>query len=191
MKLRQTVAIGALALALLGCSEMNAPRTANSTSTLVTAEATVVSVDQTTREVVLRGADGNTLQVKAGPEVRNLAQLETGDKVRMDFFQATTVSMADPADAGAVQTTSVAGRAPEGEKPGVMAATNTSMVVTVVNYDRNNGIATFRTPDGLTRQAVVPPSLRTFAERRGPGSRVLVSMTEAMAVTIAEEPAAS
>lgn len=191
MKLRQTAAIGALALALLGCSEMSSPRTANSTSTLVTAEATVVSVDQTTREVVLRGADGNTLQVKAGPEVRNLAQLETGDKVRMDFFQATTVSMADPADSGAVQTTSVAGRAPEGEKAGVMAATNTSMVVTVVNYDRNNGIATFRTPDGLTRQAVVPPSLRTFAERRGPGSRVLVSMTEAMAVTIAEEPAAS
>ena len=89
-----------------------------------------------------------------------------------------------------MQKTAVAARAPEGGAPGAAAATNTSMVVTVVNYDSNNGIATFRTPDGMTRQAVVPPELRAFADRRGPGSRVLVSMTEAVAVTIAPEPKA-
>lgn len=188
MKAAHAIAAGALTLALFGCAEMSTPRTQNTASTLTTAEATVVSVDQATRHVVLRTADGATLQVTAGPEVRNLSELEAGDTVRMDFFQATTVSMADPADPGQVQTTSIAGRAPEGAKPGAMAATNTSLVVTVVNYDRNTGVATFRSPDGLTRQAVVPPELRSFADRRGPGSRVLVSLTDAVAVTIAEEP---
>lgn len=124
----------------------------------------------------------------AGPEVRNLAQLDSGDVVRMEYFQSTTVGMADPDDSGEVSETVVAGRAPEGTEPGAMAAANTSMVVTVVNYDENNGIATFRTPDGLTRTAIVPPELRSFAESRVPGSRVLVSLTEAVAITINESP---
>ena len=190
MRLRHAVAMGAVAIALIGCAGMSGSARTDTSSTLATTEATVVWVDHTTRHVVLQGADGGTMEVTAGPEVRNLAQLEAGDTVRMDYFQATTVSMADPADTGEVQKTAIAGRSAEGAKPGGMAATNTSMVVTVVSYDRNNGIATFRTPDGMTRQAVVPPELRSFAERRGPGSRVLVSLTEAVAVTIAEEPAA-
>lgn len=186
MKLRHAIAMGALALSLLGCAEMSGTRT-NTASTLTTTEATVVSVDQATRHVVLKGADGSTMEVAAGPEVRNLPQLRAGDLVRMDYFKATTVGMADPADTGEVQKTAIAGRAPEGAKPGARAATNTSMVVTVVNYDSNNGIATFRTPDGMTRQAVVPPALRGFAQSRPAGSRVLVSLTEAVAVTIEPE----
>lgn len=186
MKVRHAIAMGGLALALLGCAAMSPPRT-TTTSTLTTAEATVVSVDEASRRVVLAGTDGSSLEVTAGPEVRNLAQLRAGDTVRMDFFQATTVGMADPADAGGVAKTVIAGRAPEGDKPGGMAASNTSLVVTVVSYDRNNRIVTFRTPSGATRQAVVPPELRGFAERRGPGSRVLVSLTEAVAVTISAE----
>ena len=50
----------------------------------------------------------------------------------------------------------------------------------------STGIATFRTPDGLTRTAAVPPNLRTFARSRGPGSRVLVTMTNAVAVSVTE-----
>lgn len=188
MNVRHAMVAGAVSLLLLGCAGTGGSGAPNTSSTLTSAEATVVSVDQATRHVVLRAADGSTMQVTAGPEVRNLPQLQAGDQVRMDYFQSTTVSMADPADPGTVQKTAIAGRAPEGAKPGAMAATNTSMVVTVVNYDRTTGVATFRTPDGLTRQAVVPPDLRSFADRRGTGSRVLVSLTEAVAVTIAEEP---
>lgn len=187
MKPKIAAAMGVLAFALLGCVEMSAPRTATS-STLSTTEATVVAVNQQSRQVTLRDSDGSTFAVTAGPEVRNLAQVAPGDVVRLDYFQATTVNMADPVDTGEVQKTTVAGRAPLGAKPGAMAATNTSMVVTVVSYDRKSGLAVFRTPDGLTRRAVVPPELRSFAERRGPGSRVLVNLTDAVALTITEEP---
>src|SRR5690349_1257757 len=37
-----------------------------------TLNATVVSVDQETREVVLRGPKGNEETIKAGPEIKNL-----------------------------------------------------------------------------------------------------------------------
>ncbi len=68
--------------------------------------------------------------------------------------------------------------------PGALAGTSESFVVTVVNYDDSTGIATFRTPDGFTRMAAVPPNLRSFARSRGPGSRVLVTMTKAVAVSV-------
>ena len=69
-----------------------------------------------------------------------------------------------------------------------MVATE-SLVVTVESYDPDSGLAIFRTPDGFTRRAVVPPDLRSFAAQQGPGSRVLVTMTEALAVTITEAEA--
>jgi hypothetical protein len=42
----------------------------------------VEAIDQANRLVTLKAADGWTLFVKAGPEVRNLAQVRVGDRVR-------------------------------------------------------------------------------------------------------------
>ena len=182
-------AIGLMAaLMLMGCSEMGVgSRQGGTQETLTHASATVEAIDQSTREVRLRdNANGSTFVVTAGPEVRNLAQVAAGDQVNVDFYQSVTASMADPADTGESVTAVVAGRAPEGAQPGALAATSESLVVTVVTYDDNSGIATFRTPDGVTRTAVVPPNLRSFARTRGPGSRVLVTMTKAVAVSVTE-----
>jgi hypothetical protein len=55
-----------------------------------------------------------------------------------------------------------------------------------VSYDPNSGLAIFKTPDGFTRRAVVPPDLRSFAASQGAGSRVVVTLTDAIAVTVTE-----
>jgi hypothetical protein len=187
--MRTRHAIGLIsALTLMACSEMGVgARQGGTQETLVSASATVEAVDQSTRQVQLRdNADGSSFVVTAGPEVRNLEQVEAGDQVNVDFYRAVTASMADPADTGEPATAVLAGRTPEGARPGALAATSESLVVTVVNYDDNTGIATFRTPDGRTRTAAVPPNLRSFARSRGPGSRVLVTMTDAVAVSVTE-----
>ena len=100
-----------------------------------------------------------------GPRIRNLPQLAAGDQVRVDYYSATTVSMASPSDAGAEVNAVAAGRAPEGAKPGGLAVTSRSLVLTLESYDSSSGLAIFRSPDGLTRRTVVPPEFRTFAER--------------------------
>jgi hypothetical protein len=195
MRKRQAIALIA-ALALMGCAEMGmgVPGTSRSSgaseATLVTATATVAAVDQSTRQVQLvDDADGTPFTVTAGPEVRNLEQVTAGDRVELDFYQSTAVSMADPADTGEVATADLAVRTPEGALPGGLAATTTSLVVTLISYDRDTGLATFRTPDGLTRRTVVPPQLRNFAASRAPGARVLVTLTDALAVSVTEMPA--
>jgi hypothetical protein len=181
----------AAALLLAGCAEMGiGTQQTASEETLLTASATVTAVDQASRRVTLTdNAGGGTFTVTAGPEVRNLPQLAAGDQVTVDYYQATTLSMADPSDPGEPVAGVVAGRAPEGATPGGAVAATESLVVTVESYDPDSGLAIFRTPDGFTRRAVVPPDLRSFAAQQGPGARVLVTMTEALAVTITEAEA--
>ncbi len=186
--MRTRYVIGLLAgLALAGCANGLRSSSESAQETLITSSATVQAVDQSTRRVTLQDdADGNTFTVTAGPEVRNLAQVNPGDHVQIDFYRSVAASMADPSDTGEKQTAVLTARPEEGAKPGGLAAKSTSLVVQFISYDSNTALATFRTPDGLTRRAVVPPELRGFAESRAPGARVLVTMTEAVAVTITE-----
>jgi hypothetical protein len=185
--MRTSHAIGLLAaLMLMACNGTGiGARQGGTQETLTSATATVEAVDQSTREVRLRDdVDGTTFTVTAGPEVRNLEQVSAGDRVTIDFYQSTTASMADPSDTGEPATAVLAGTAPEGAMPGALAVASESMVVTLVSYDDSTGLATFQTPDGLTRRAVVPPNLRTFAAARSPGARILVTMTKAVAVSV-------
>lgn len=191
MRLKSVLAGLAAAVFLAGCAAVSSGNRQTTTQeTLVTTSATVESVDQTTRLVTLTdNADGTRFQVVAGPEIRNLPQLDAGDQVRVDFYNATTASMASPSDSGAEVNAVAAGRAPEGAKPGGLAVATRSLVLTLVSYDSNSGLATFRTPDGFTRRTVVPPEFRTFASGLQRGARVAVTMTDAVAVTITETPA--
>ena len=51
----------------------------------VTATATVVSVDQKTREVTLKNAQGQTFTIHCGEEVKNLPQVKPGDLVTATY----------------------------------------------------------------------------------------------------------
>ena len=50
--------------------------------------ATIVAVDQELRIVIVRGPEGDLTTIEAGPEVRNLAQVEVGDTIRVVYEQA-------------------------------------------------------------------------------------------------------
>lgn len=183
MKLRHLLPVLAV-VALGACSAMQGQQPA-SRGSLVTASAVVESVDQSTRQARLRDTvSGDVFTVTASPEVTNLPQVRPGDVVEVDFFEATTVAMADPADTGEALTTVTAATSPAGALPGGLAAVTTSLVVTVRSYDAASGLATFTLPDGQTRRATVPPELRDFAQARRPGQRVAISLTDAVAVTM-------
>ena len=185
MTLRHAI-LGLAGMALAGCAGLTGERPQASTATLDTASATVEAVDLDTREVRLRDdADGEVFTVTAGPEVRNLPQLEPGDRVTLEFYDEIAVAMADPADPG-VESSVVLGRAPEGALPGGVAALSTSVVVQLVSYDADSRLATIRTPSGAIRTVTVLPELAAFAAQRRPGDRVAVTFTEALAVSIEE-----
>lgn len=177
--------IGALFATALAAACTQAPTPATQ-ETLLTASATVESVNRSTREVRLRdNSGGGVFSVQAGPEVRNFDQLERGDQVTVDYYQAMTVAMANASDVSG-DTAVLAGRAPEGARPGGLALITTDVVVEFQSYDPDTGVATFVAPDGSVRQTLVEPNLRDFAAQRQRGDRILVTITEGMAVTITE-----
>src|SRR5512143_3537229 len=55
--------------------------------------ATVVAIDQQTRKVTLRGEGGKEWTFTAGPEVRNLAQVQRGDRVLVQYFQGLALGL--------------------------------------------------------------------------------------------------
>ena len=58
----------------------------------IKATATVTVIDYATREVTLKGPQGNAITVVAGPEVKKLEQVKVGDQVNLEYTEAFTVS---------------------------------------------------------------------------------------------------
>ncbi len=178
-----------LALVLVaGCQQTaSAPQSAAFQET-VEATAIVQKLNLTTRQVVLEAEDGRMLTIVAGPEVRNLAQIDLGDKVKAVYIRGIAARMAPPgrAAAGTEVTTGMV-RAPEGEKPGAIVGESVSSVVKIVSFDAPSNLVTFSTSDGLVRSVVVQkPEMQEFARGLKPGDEVEVTFTEAFAIGIEE-----
>ena len=175
-----------MATTLFACTETaDAPMTAERES-LVTGRAVVQSVDLQSRRVLLKGEDGQVHSFTAGPQVRNLPQLQPGDVVRLDYYEAVSVKMADPSDDSAPEGIVLTERAPEGATPAAGRAAAVRMIVQFISYDPASNIATFATPDGIVRTVTVQPEMRDFAAGLESGDRVDLTMTEALAVSIEE-----
>jgi hypothetical protein len=150
-------------------------------------EARVESVNQATREVVLRGEGGRLVHFTAGPEVRNLAQLRAGDRVVVAYREAIALAMARPGTAPDPQAAIVAGRAAEGERPAAGLAEAVRVRVRIVAVNPAEGRVTYQGPAGLRSVVLQDATLRSFAAGLAPGDEVDVTIAEALAVTV--EPA--
>lgn len=177
----------AVAMITAGCAAETepAPQLAEREN-LVTRRAVVETVDVEGRQVLLRGEGGRMLTVEAGPEVRNLAQLEPGDVVKLELYEAVAVKMADPSKPGDPMAVAVAERAIEGAKPGAAAGEAVNLVVSFISYDPATSVSTFALPDGRVETVVVRPEMREFAAARQPGDRIDLTIIRAVAISIEE-----
>ena len=188
MSMRKIIPFAGL-LVCAACAHQEPPPAAPQSAQremLLDTRAVVEKVDQNTREVRLRTTDGRELTVVAGPEVRNLAQVSAGDTVRLTYYEGVVARMAEPGAGGPATTSVVTARAPQGGKPAGVYGATTDMVVEFLAYDPTTGVATFKTPDGMTQSITVSPAMREFAAARRPGDRVAVQFTNAIAASIVE-----
>jgi Cu/Ag efflux protein CusF len=149
----------------------------------VTASAVVRKIDLEEREVTLERADGKLVTIKAGPEVRNLAQLRVGDQVRATYYESIAYEVRKPGEgAPGMAVTEGAQRAPLGGKPGAAAARITTITATISAIDKAKGTVSLLAPDGevVTVKARDPRNL----EKVKPGDLVEITMSEAMAISV-------
>lgn len=154
---------------------------------LITMEATVTAVNQETREVTLKNAAGEEVTIIADDDVQNLAQVEAGDILTIEYLEGVMIEVVDPATAlGAVEA-GAATRAEPGEKPGAAMITETSVVVVIEAIDLENETATLKNAEGTSKtvKARNPENLKKVKV----GDKVMITFTEAVAITVTEKPA--
>ncbi|WP_424812797.1 hypothetical protein [Roseococcus sp. YIM B11640] len=149
-------------------------------------QATIESIDQRARQVVLRMADGTLKTIQVGPEVRNLPQAKAGDIVVVEYGEGLALELANPADgAPPVDGGAAAAAAPLGSRPGVGFAQAVRARVTINEVNSRTGTVTFTGPNGVQR-TVRPqrPEVVRFARQLRPGQQVDVVYAERLAIRV-------
>ncbi|CAH2603969.1 conserved exported protein of unknown function [Rhodovastum atsumiense] len=153
-----------------------------------TTTATVETIDQEKRTVLLRTGDGTLLTVQVGPEVRNLAQVRPGDRVTATYRESVAAAISRPDSPPLTAGASVT-RAVEGERPAGETAQEVTARVRILAVDTRANTVTFLGPSGLPRIiALRDPGMQRFAATLQPGDDVDVTYTEALAIRVDPAP---
>ncbi len=157
-----------------------------SESITMTAEATVTAINHETREVTLQDSTGQSFSFIASDEVRNLAQVEVGDLLSVDYMEAVNIQVLGPGEAELGATgTAAAARAEPGEKPSGAIVSETVLVVEIEAIDKENESVTLKTLEGESKTVKVrnPANLEKVAI----GDKVKITYTESLAIAIVEK----
>jgi len=179
--------LAALLLASTPCwSDESAPaveKPSLHTSQTATMSAVVEAIDHETREVTLKGPEGNTMTFVAGDEVRNLDQVSVGDTVVAQYEQSLDIEVFpnDGSAPGAGEMT-VAGRAEKGEMPGAAIVNSQVVTATVEEINLENNTFKLKGPSGEVQEYVArdPENLK----KAEVGDMVVISYTEAVALSV-------
>lgn len=114
---------------------------------VITATATVQSINHRTRMVTLRRSDGERVRFHVGDEVQNLSQVRRGDQVNIAYYQSVALRLRKPGSAKTGVTVDTgAARAEPGELPAGAVARELTVTSKVVAVDRRSGAVTLKLP---------------------------------------------
>jgi hypothetical protein len=138
--------------------------------------ATVAAIDPVTGAITLNAAQGRILTVTAAQEVKNLAELKVGDRVDVEYVEASALGFKKTGESATATREGATGERPigaEGRKATVMGV--------VVAVDDATQTVTLRAPQSTLELKVRDPEQFKLAAK---GSQVEATYTEAIAVMI-------
>ena len=172
-----TILAATLALPVVALASHHEPLTKAQS---VEARATVTAIDPATRIVTLKTQDGQTLDVEAGPEVKNFNQIKVGDTVKATYTESVAFQVVPKGETpgGAAQ---IADRIPGGVAVGQQVTTSFK----VTSVDPKTNILWVTLPNGNTKKIQVQdPKAQERLKTLSPGNVVSVTYTEAMALQL-------
>lgn len=153
------------------------------TSETVKMTAVVEAINHETREVTLRGPEGNTATFIASEEARNLDQVSVGDTVMAEYEQTLSIEVVanDGSEAGAGALTAMA-RSEKGQMPGIAAMDVQVITATVEELNIEANTFKLKGPDGEVKEYVArdPENLK----KAEVGDLVVITYTEAVALSV-------
>ena len=154
----------------------------------LTASAEVEAINLDKRLVTLKAEDGESFTVKVGEAVQNLSQVEVGDTVEVDYYEAVAldVSKPKPGSAPGVSAMEEAVRARKGELPAGAEAEVITYTSEIVGIDRPQSTLTMMGADDRIHTIKVqdPEAQQLLENELKVGDMVQVSFIEAVAVAV-------
>jgi hypothetical protein len=148
--------------------------------------ATITAIDKATRDVTLKGPQGNELTVTAGPEVKNFANMHVGDQVDAQYVEAVTLELKKGGGQKVARTEQAGAKgAKPGEQPAGVVGRQVTIVADVIAVDPAKQSVTLRGPQRTVSLAVSDPEQ---FKRIAVGDQVEATYTQALAIAV--EPAA-
>lgn len=164
------------------------PRAGLDRALMVEETGTVTAVDLESRIVVIEGPEGNIATVYAGEEVKNLPQVEVGDKVTINYYRAAVAELVKEKGDVKLGTEVAAAEAsaPLGAKPAGAFGTQVKRTVEVLFVDPIQKFVRVMAPDIGIRTVTLAhrPDLQHYLKELNKGDIVTITYTEAMAVTV-------
>jgi hypothetical protein len=154
----------------------------------VRASAQVTSIDKPTRTLTLKGPKGAVLDIVAGDEVKNFDQIHVGDFVVAVFLQSLTLELQKvKTGSGAMTHREVAATAKPGEMPAAVAGREITALAKVTAINKKASTISLKGPRGnvVTLDVRNPDQFKVVKL----GDEVLVTYTEAIAVSVEPAPA--
>ena len=183
----KSLAVLAAALSV-AAAPMAAAQTPVTKTKSVSATATIQAIDSTTRTLTIRDESGVEDSYVAGPEIKRFDELKVGDKVKMTYRESVVLQLRKAPPAGttgakpADPSLDAAVTRGKGALPGVTAAVQEKMTVTVKSIDASVPSITVTTPDGRTITRKVED--RKTLEGVAAGDSIEVTYTRALLTSI-------
>jgi exosome complex RNA-binding protein Csl4 len=165
------------------CAALAQPVTSLTDVRQASEKVTVVSIDRTTRHMVVRKASGETAALKVPPEVRNFDNLQPGDTISATYSIETEYALSPPNKPLPKDTqTLIAARAEKGELPAAVVANHMIVTGAVLGVDMANHTVKVVSPQGGEVHTVDVKSAegRRLMGQLKPGDKITAYVTESL-----------
>lgn len=144
--------------------------------------ATITALDKATRDVTLKGPQGNEITLTAGSEVKNFDQMKVGDQVNVEYLQALTLELKKGGGLVVARTEQKGGAAAKpGEKPAAAMGRQVTIVADVIATDPAKQTITLKGPKQTVDMRIADPEQ---FKRIAKGDQVEATFTQAVALAV-------
>ena len=151
----------------------------------VKVSATITDIDKATRDVTLKGPQGNLMTVTAGPDVKNFDKLKVGDQVDLQYVEALTLELKKGGGMAVAAPRRRTRSAPRRARcRAVQWAARSSSLPTSSQWNPANQIVTLKGPNQTVDLRIAD---QEQFKRIAKGDQVEAKFTQALAVAV--EPA--
>ncbi len=166
---------------IVAASAVARAQTKTVASDTITATATITAIDQATRTITIKDEFGISDVVEVPQEVERFSALKVGDKISITYRSSVVVRLRQPGDP-TPEVEQAALTPSKGEKPGLTAAAQQTLTVTVVAIDMNAPSITVKGPNGLTYLRKVQD--KEALAKLKVGDTLDITWTDAIAVSV-------